>query len=33
VMDDGRVLPGYAPAAELLTALGLQDAKKAESAR
>lgn len=33
VMDDGRVLPGYAPAAELLAALGLQDSKKAESAR
>jgi thiol:disulfide interchange protein DsbC len=30
VMDDGRVLPGYAPAAELLTALGLQDGKKKE---
>jgi thiol:disulfide interchange protein DsbC len=28
VMDDGRVLPGYAPAGELLTALGLQDGKK-----
>ena len=28
VMDDGRVLPGYAPAAELLAALGLQDGKK-----
>ena len=33
VMDDGRVLPGYAPAAELLAALGLQDGKKAEPAR
>ena len=33
VMDDGRVLPGYAPAAELLAALGLQDGKKTESAR
>ena len=33
VMDDGRVLPGYAPAAELLAALGLQDGKKAEAAR
>jgi thiol:disulfide interchange protein DsbC len=32
VMDDGRVLPGYAPAAELLAALGLQDGKKAEPA-
>jgi len=32
VMDDGRVLPGYAPAAELLAALGLQDGKKTESA-
>jgi len=28
VMDDGRILPGYAPAAELLAALGLQDGKK-----
>jgi len=33
VMDDGRVLPGYAPAAELLAALGLQDGKKTEPAR
>ena len=33
VMDDGRVLPGYAPAAELLAALGLQEAKKTELAR
>ena len=33
VMDDGRVLPGYAPAAELLAALGLQDGKKTEAAR
>ena len=33
VMDDGRVLPGYAPAAELIAALGLQDGKKAEAAR
>ena len=33
VMDDGRVLPGYAPAAELLSALGLQDGKKAEAVR
>ena len=33
VMDDGRVLPGYAPAAELLAALGLQDGKKVEPAR
>ena len=33
VMDDGRVLPGYAPAAELLAALGLQDGKKIEPAR
>lgn len=32
VMDDGRVLPGYAPAAELLVALGLQDGKKTEAA-
>jgi thiol:disulfide interchange protein DsbC len=30
VMDDGRVLPGYAPAAELLAALGLQDGKTTE---
>lgn len=28
VMDNGRVLPGYAPAGELLAALGLQDGKK-----
>ncbi len=33
VMDDGRVLPGYAPAAELLAALGLQDGKKTEPVR
>lgn len=33
VLDDGRVLPGYAPAAELLAALGLQDGKKTEAAR
>jgi thiol:disulfide interchange protein DsbC len=33
VMDDGRVLPGYAPAAELLAALGLQNGKNAELAR
>ncbi len=33
VMDDGRVLPGYAPAAELLTALGLLDGKKNEQVR
>jgi thiol:disulfide interchange protein DsbC len=33
VMDDGRVLPGYAPAADLLAALGLQDGKKADAAR
>ena len=33
VMDDGRVLPGYAPAAELLAALGLQDGKKTAPAR
>jgi thiol:disulfide interchange protein DsbC len=33
VMDDGRVLPGYAPAAELLSALGLQDGKKTEAVR
>jgi thiol:disulfide interchange protein DsbC len=33
VMDDGRVLPGYAPAADLLAALGLQDGKKTEAAR
>ena len=33
VMDDGRVLPGYAPAAELIAALGLGDGKKAELAR
>jgi thiol:disulfide interchange protein DsbC len=30
VMDDGRILPGYAPAAELLAALGLTDGKKTE---
>ncbi len=33
VLDDGRVLPGYAPAAELIAALGLQAEKKAEPAR
>lgn len=33
VMDDGRVLPGYMPAADLLSALGLQDGKKTEQAR
>lgn len=33
VIDDGRVLPGYAPAAELIAALGLQGEKKTESAR
>lgn len=33
VMDDGRVMPGYAPAAELLAALGLPDGKKTEPAR
>jgi thiol:disulfide interchange protein DsbC len=33
VLDDGRVLPGYAPAADLLVALGLADGKKTESAR
>jgi thiol:disulfide interchange protein DsbC len=32
VMDDGRILPGYAPVAELLATLGLTDGKKAESA-
>jgi thiol:disulfide interchange protein DsbC len=32
VLDDGRVLPGYAPAADLLAALGLADGKKAEPA-
>lgn len=33
VLDDGRVLPGYAPAAELLAALGLTDGKKAAAGR
>ena len=33
VLDDGRVVPGYAPAAELLTMLGLADGKKADAAR
>lgn len=33
VLDDGRVLPGYAPAAELLALLGLGDGKKADVAR
>ena len=33
VLDDGRILPGYAPAADLLAALGLQDGKKTEAAR
>lgn len=33
VFDDGRVIPGYAPAAELLALLGLGDGKKADVAR
>ena len=33
VLDDGRVVPGYAPAAELLAMLGLADGKKAEPTR
>lgn len=33
VLDDGRVVPGYAPAAELLALLGLGDGKKADVAR
>lgn len=33
VLDDGRVVPGYAPAAELLALLGLGDGKKAGVAR
>jgi thiol:disulfide interchange protein DsbC len=33
VLDDGRILPGYAPAADLLAALGLADGKKTEAVR
>lgn len=33
VMDDGRVLPGYAPAKDLLAALGLQNGKITEPGR
>lgn len=33
VFDDGRVIPGYAPASQLLASLGLGDAKKADMAR
>ncbi len=33
IMEDGRILPGYAPATELLAVLGLQEGKKTEQAR
>lgn len=33
VLDDGRVVPGYAPAAELLALLGLGDGKKTDGTR
>ena len=33
VLDDGRVVPGYAPAAELLAMLGLANGKKADAGR